>query len=645
VESYENNIKRTMGGISFDGNMKIIDQYGTNNSSGMGTYMCWILYGDPTLTVRNAVPTDMGVSHAPVLTIGQTAFEVLATNGEGARATLTVGNEILGSAVIENGSAYLEFDTPQQVGEATLTVFGYNKITYIATVNIIAGGEDGPVEVTTTASPSIIARGTSTTLNAQATGGNWYFSYQWSPAESLNQSNIKSPTANPTTTTTYTCTVTSGTHSNVDSCTVIVVCPPSNLNATAVGNEIQLTWDAPDYADSYKVYRNSHLIAEGITETSYTNSDLEPGAYSYRVATTYQGIDSPKSGASAAIIAAPLSVTAEAEPAVIALGGTTTLRANVTGGSNPTCVWTPSETLSDPTDAETSATPMETTTYTVTVTSGEETVTAQTTVQVVTAPANLSVNADSDDEHAIELLWDAATLASSYRIYHNNMLMASNVTDTHYLAENLSSGNHCFRVTAVYQGVESPKSEEACMEINTCIPPLDFEALYYWYDSEFGTKLIWTKDQSVNMDVVRYNIYRGTTPEDMEKIASQVNVPYNYHYEYRDVNAPCGEYYYMVGANYGEEECFTEAILVSITSVSDNAARLGIYPNPTQGNITITTEGVGELRIVNSLGQTLIQTELEHEDLHLDLAPFGKGIYMVIVSTEQGVATKKIIVE
>ena len=26
--------------------------------------MAWILYGDPTLTLRNAIPTDMGVTHA-----------------------------------------------------------------------------------------------------------------------------------------------------------------------------------------------------------------------------------------------------------------------------------------------------------------------------------------------------------------------------------------------------------------------------------------------------------------------------------------------------------------------------------------------------------------------------------------------------
>ena len=127
VESHDNNIKRTLGGISFDGNMKIIDQYGTNNSSAMGTYMCWILFGDPTLTLRNAVPTDMGVSHAPILSIGSTSFTVNAADGDGARATLTLNNEIIGSALISNGTADIEFEALTQPGQATLTVFGYKR--------------------------------------------------------------------------------------------------------------------------------------------------------------------------------------------------------------------------------------------------------------------------------------------------------------------------------------------------------------------------------------------------------------------------------------------------------------------------------------------------------------------------------------
>ena len=558
VESYENNIKRTLGGVSFDGNMKIIDQYGTNNSAGMGTYMCWILYGDPTLAIRNAVPTEMGIVHNPVIPIGTTSFEVTATDAEGARATLTVDNEIMGSAVITDGVANIEFETPTQAGEALLTVIGFNKITYIATINIVSSGEDQPVSVTVTANPTIITRGSSTMLNAQATGGNWQFSYDWTPSETLNNSNIKSPMANPTTTTTYTCTVTSGTYSNADSCTVIVVCPPENLTTIVDGVNVQLSWDATEYADSYKVYRNNTLIAQGITETTFTDTNLAPGTYSYQVGCTYQGVGSPKS----------------------------------------------------------------------------------TSVNVTVAPTvNVTATADGNK---IKLHWDPITSASSYRVFQDNTLIAE-ITAAEYIIENLANGTYCFSVSVVYPGFESPRSNEACAEVDVCIAPGDFEGYYYWEDMMFGTRLSWSKDQSVNMSLVRFNIYRGVDPDHMEKIASQVNVPYNYHYEYMDEDVLPGEYYYMVGANYGEDECYTEPLLVAVTNLDEQGQALKVYPNPTQGSLTIM--GEGELSIVNSLGQTMIHQYLDQKETKIDLAPFGKGIYMLILRSGQGVATQKIIVD
>ena len=140
VESYNNNIKRTLGGTSFDGNLKILDQYGQNDNAAKGTYLAWILYGDPTLTLRNTVPENMNVTHASSMSTTATSFTVNATNGNGALATLTRNNEIMGSATINNGTANITFTAPGTTGTATLTVFGYNKITYIATIQITSGG-------------------------------------------------------------------------------------------------------------------------------------------------------------------------------------------------------------------------------------------------------------------------------------------------------------------------------------------------------------------------------------------------------------------------------------------------------------------------------------------------------------------------
>ena len=184
VESNSNNIKRTLGGCSYDGNMKILDQYGSSNNSAKGTYLAWILFGDPTLTLRNAVPQDMGVTHAPSMPTTATSFTVNATNGEGALATLTRNNEIMGSATINNGTCNITFAAPGTTGTATLTVFGYNKITYIATINIVAGTQNYTVTVSAnpTEGGNVTGGGTftsgqsctvSATPNANYTFTNW----------------------------------------------------------------------------------------------------------------------------------------------------------------------------------------------------------------------------------------------------------------------------------------------------------------------------------------------------------------------------------------------------------------------------------------------------------------------------------------
>lgn len=142
VESYNNNIRHTMGGVSLNGNMKVLDMGQSNPYKG--TYNTWILFGDPTLTLRNAVPAVMNVTAASTMSTTATSFAVNATNANGALATLTFNGEILGSATINNGSANITFAAPGTAGTATLTVFGYNKKTYVTTVAVTSGGSTAP---------------------------------------------------------------------------------------------------------------------------------------------------------------------------------------------------------------------------------------------------------------------------------------------------------------------------------------------------------------------------------------------------------------------------------------------------------------------------------------------------------------------
>lgn len=133
VEGYQNNIKRTFGGNSINGSMKMIDLHG---SSGRSTHDTWILFGDPSLTMRTDVPAPMTVQHLPAIFLGMSDFTVSA-NAEGAIVSLTINGEIIGTGVIQNGQATVTFPALNNIGIMKVAVFGYNKVTYLQDVEII----------------------------------------------------------------------------------------------------------------------------------------------------------------------------------------------------------------------------------------------------------------------------------------------------------------------------------------------------------------------------------------------------------------------------------------------------------------------------------------------------------------------------
>lgn len=141
VESYENNIKRTYGGICFNGLFKMIEAGG----QGQGMADTWTLFGDPSLMVRTKTPQQMSISHSSTITVGASDFIVIC-DVEGALVSLTKfeNNEtvIVGYAYVSGGIANVTitpFDAP---GTMKITVTAFNKVTYQDDVTVIV--PDGP---------------------------------------------------------------------------------------------------------------------------------------------------------------------------------------------------------------------------------------------------------------------------------------------------------------------------------------------------------------------------------------------------------------------------------------------------------------------------------------------------------------------
>ncbi|MBW6516187.1 MAG: T9SS type A sorting domain-containing protein [Candidatus Cloacimonetes bacterium] len=138
-----NDQKNTIGGLFFNGSFQMIDDY---PSQGPNEFKNWHIFGDASLQVRSDTPQEMQITHLNETFIGLDYFEV-DTDSPDLLVAITYEGEILAAGYTESdGSVILNFENPPvEPMELTLTVTGYNKVTYIAPINVIPS--DGPYVV------------------------------------------------------------------------------------------------------------------------------------------------------------------------------------------------------------------------------------------------------------------------------------------------------------------------------------------------------------------------------------------------------------------------------------------------------------------------------------------------------------------
>lgn len=143
LESYSDNIRRTFGGITYNGVMHMLDEYPSENGLTADT---WTIFGDPSLHVRTKTPMLLSTTHANSLILGATNFTVNCTV-EGATIALSKidSNDdiiLLGSGTITGGSVSIAIPGFTEPTQMIVTATGYNYIPEISTVNVIS--PDGP---------------------------------------------------------------------------------------------------------------------------------------------------------------------------------------------------------------------------------------------------------------------------------------------------------------------------------------------------------------------------------------------------------------------------------------------------------------------------------------------------------------------
>lgn len=165
AECFQNNIKRTFGGLSVNGKFKMVEVHG---SEGVKTHDTWAIFGDPTLLVRTDVPQNMIISHNPTIFIGNSSFTV-SCDTEGALVAISRQENgvvyLLGTAFVSGGQAVVNFTEPlTQPSDLNIVVTAFNKVTYLNTISAVPANEPYVVldSFTTSAAPDY---GTTIDLN------------------------------------------------------------------------------------------------------------------------------------------------------------------------------------------------------------------------------------------------------------------------------------------------------------------------------------------------------------------------------------------------------------------------------------------------------------------------------------------------
>ena len=173
-----------------------------------------------------------------------------------------------------------------------------------------------------------------------------------------------------------------------------------------------------------------------------------------------------------------------------------------------------------------------------------------------------------------------------------------------------------------------------------------------WQDiSNLGYFLTWNlrayiEENTWNNEVRGLALYRDEvclTPEFLEPTDGT----------YVDNDLEEGTYTYGLRVVYGEQShnynwnsmsCPEEVTIeFDPTEIEEgNANGISLYPNPTNGSITIEAIDMRNIVIVNALGQVVYDTEVNSDNAVIDMAQFGFGIYMVKVYTETGVTVTKV---
>ncbi|MBI2258138.1 MAG: T9SS type A sorting domain-containing protein [Flavobacteriia bacterium] len=133
TKNIENNYKTTLGGLFYNAQMSMLEEY---MQDGVEVMQTWIFFGDPSVVFRNEITQELNVSHPINLpaNIGNTI--IVQSETENVEIAFSVNNELIGTAKIIDGQC--SFNLPSYANGTVIDVVAtkQNYSPYIGQINI-----------------------------------------------------------------------------------------------------------------------------------------------------------------------------------------------------------------------------------------------------------------------------------------------------------------------------------------------------------------------------------------------------------------------------------------------------------------------------------------------------------------------------
>lgn len=266
--------------------------------------------------------------------------------------------------------------------------------------------------------------------------------------------------------------------------------------------------------------------------------------------------------------------------------------------------------------------------------------------------APYGLGAETEEDNVI-LTWEADNdPVYGFIVYRDGHLfgMTSDGASRSFTDQGIDAG-HCYTVTALDAGGESPSSNETCASAGDCMGATNFD--FEYTGQYYRIKLKWNRPDSDGLtgyylfrrkgeegDYARVKILGASATSYTDNTANEDGVYYYYrlYAYYRDIDCTSAPATVKDNPN----QFFLSVYYSSDDVMEKETATVNVFPNPADQSFRVEAGGMTQVMFYDMLGQQVFESACDGDGLNVNVSSWSEGIYLMKVQTAAGVLSRRV---